>query len=134
MRAERLGAAMLLFGLVREPATAALRAAGDLPLVTDDAWAAWRSADDEDVRLAHACLRTEFELRDRQWQALEFLLYVRTAPEASLPAAPSTPPGGGAARGGSEPEPPDLVVLPRAHVVAVAELALGWHHRLPAQG
>jgi hypothetical protein len=73
------------------------------------------------------CLNTQFELRDRQWQALEFLLYVRTAPEAPLPAAPATPPGRGSAtgaRGGSEPEP--MIRLPRAHVVAVAELALGW--------
>jgi len=81
------------------------------------------------MRLAHACLNTEFELRDRQWHALEFLLHARTAPEAALPAAPATPPGGDPvtsvmARGGSEPEP--MITLPRAHVVAIAELALGW--------
>lgn len=122
MRAERLGATMLLFGIVREPATDALER--EPPLLTEDELEAWRATDDEDVRLAHACLNAEFELRDRQWQALEFLLYARSAPEACL----SPPPPGRAElpSGGSEPEPQDLVVLPRAHVVAVAELALGW--------
>ncbi len=70
MRAERLGAAMRLFGLVREPAEAALEATTQLPLLTADEWEAWRATDDEDVRLAHACLNAELELRERQWQAL----------------------------------------------------------------
>jgi len=43
-RARRLGAAMLLFGLVREPAPAALHATADLPLLDADEWEAWRDA------------------------------------------------------------------------------------------
>lgn len=126
-RAERLGAAMLLFGLVREPATAALEANADLALLAAGEWEAWREADDEDVRLAHACLSTEFELRERQWRTLEFLLYVLTAPEVALPQPTSAQPvtAAGPPSGGSEPEP--MILLPRAHIVAVAELALGWH-------
>ncbi len=66
-RAERLGVTMLLFGLVREPARDALQGSKDTELLTHDEFEAWRSSDDEDLRLGQACIEAEFELREHQW-------------------------------------------------------------------
>lgn len=70
-RADRLGASLRLFGLVREPGHAAVEAAAVMPLLSAEEWEAWRETDDDDRALALACLNVEFELRERQWRALE---------------------------------------------------------------
>lgn len=70
-RADRLGAVMLVLGLVKEPAPAALDGLAETPLLTTEEWEAWRSIEPEDRDLAWACLTAEFELRERQWAALE---------------------------------------------------------------
>jgi hypothetical protein len=72
-RADRLGAAILVCGLVREPADAAIRALEDLPLLDGEQWEAYRDLDHEDVALLRACLEVEFEIRDREWEALDRL-------------------------------------------------------------
>lgn len=72
-RADRLGVAMLAFGLVRERPLEALRSSAECALLTADELDAWRECDDEDLALAQACLVAEFELRARQWDALERL-------------------------------------------------------------
>ena len=96
-RAERLSAALMLFGLVRESRTDALAAVEDLPMLSAAEWEAWRAGDDEDVALALACINAEFELREAEWRCLEFLLYVQTSPAATSPAQPVEPAGGGGA-------------------------------------
>lgn len=73
-RADRLGAAMLVLGLVHEPATAAVAALEEVPLLTDDQWEAWRDLDNADLALTHECLRAQFETRAREWEALERFL------------------------------------------------------------
>ena len=73
-RAERLGAAMLVCGLVHEPACQAVEATAQLDLLTDEQWEAWHALDGEDGRLAQACLALEFERRNQEWASL--LLYL----------------------------------------------------------
>ncbi len=85
-RADRLGATLLILGLVREPAVSALHGLEDTPLLTVEEWEAWRSADAADLVLAHACLNAEYELRERQWNALERFGAARAAGD-SLAAA-----------------------------------------------
>ncbi|WP_445151136.1 hypothetical protein [Baekduia sp. Peel2402] len=72
-RAARLEAAILVCGLVHEPAEAALLALEDVPLLTVEQWDAWRALDSEDVALLAACLDAEFALRAREWAALDRL-------------------------------------------------------------
>lgn len=86
-RADRLGAVLLILGLVRQPAAAALHGLEDTPLLTSDEWAAWRSADAADLVLAHACLNAEYELRERQWTALERFGAARAAGDELAAAA-----------------------------------------------
>lgn len=124
-RADRLGAAMLLFGLVGEPAADALTR--QPPLLTRDEWAAWRATDDDDVALARACLTAEHELREVGWGWLEFLLHVQSAPDAA-----AAPVSAGAASATDAAE--SMVLIPRAQAVAVAIQALGWHLPPPPEG
>ena len=70
-RGDRLGVTMRMLGLVREPAPAAVEGASAAGLLTEEEWEVWREGDDQDIALAHACLTAEFELRERQWSALE---------------------------------------------------------------
>ena len=84
-RADRLGAAMLTLGLVREPAESALQALEDTPLLTGDEWDAWRALEPDDIALVHACLIAGFELRDRQWSALEAIGTAFAAGEGDTP-------------------------------------------------
>lgn len=124
-RAERLGVTMLLFGLVREPARDALQGSKDTELLTHEEVEAWRSSDDEDLRLGQACIEAEFELRDHQWQALELLDYAYNEP----PSSGSGTAGAGAAgqsRAGAAGEGADLVPVRRADLARLARFALGW--------
>lgn len=52
--ADRLGAALLILGLVCEPAVSALYALEDTPLLTKEEWEAWRSMGSADLLLARA--------------------------------------------------------------------------------
>jgi hypothetical protein len=119
-RAERLGVTMLLFGLVREPARDALQGSKDTELLTHEEVEAWRSSDDEDLRLGQACIEAEFELRDHQWQALELLDYAYNEPPSSE--APRS--GAGAAYAAGDRA--DLVPVRRADLARLARFALGW--------
>jgi len=124
-RADRLGATLLLFGLVRESRTDALAAVEDLPMLSAAEWEAWRAGDDEDVALALACINAEFELREAEWRCLEFLLYVQTSPAATSAARPGEPAGGAGTVG--EGAGVEMVLIPRAQGIAVAIQALSWH-------
>jgi hypothetical protein len=72
-RADRLGATMRLLGVVYEHPEDAITGSNEAELLTEDEWSAWRRVDDVDVELASACLIAEYELRNRQWDALERL-------------------------------------------------------------
>ncbi len=115
-RSDRLGAGVLLLGLVREPGADALDGANACGLLREDEWQAFRDFEDEDLALVHACLGAEFELRARQWSALEFLTFVTNAPAVEVGDRSGAGPSGG--------EP--LVLVSRAEAVAVAETALAW--------
>jgi hypothetical protein len=116
-RAGRLGAAMLLLGLVREPAAAAVEALQDTPLLTAEEWEAWRSLDAEDRALALACLNAEYELRDRQWSALE-----------AFGAAYA------AGRGDGFDERIKTMPAEEARRILIAAYDLGWHFPMPEEG
>jgi hypothetical protein len=107
-RADRLAAAVLVCGLVREPATTAMESAAEAGLLTPAEWEAWRSLDDEDIRIAHACLEAEYGRRLRQWRALDDFL-----------AAWETGVGDGRER--IESMPPE-----EAHRFMLAAYELGW--------
>ncbi|MFY9488056.1 MAG: hypothetical protein WAP35_05090 [Solirubrobacterales bacterium] len=87
-RADRLGASMSLLGIVYEHPRDALRRLEAEPFLTEDEWSAWRRTDDRDIELASACLNAEFELRNRQWDALERLgAAFATGDAATMPEA-----------------------------------------------
>lgn len=123
-RAERLGVTMLLFGLVREPARDALQGSKDTELLTHEEVEAWRSSDDEDLRLGQACIEAEFELREHQWQALELLDYAYNEPPSSE--APRSGVAVAGAAGQSRAGAADLVPVRRADLARLARFALGW--------
>lgn len=112
-RADRLGATMLLLGIVREPAEAAVQRAAEFPCLTPDEWEAWRETDDEDFRLAHACLNAEFEHRARQFDALERF---GTAYAAGT--------------GDSYAERVASMPAEEARASLLAAVDLGWHHTI----
>lgn len=124
-RAERLAAALLIFGLVDEPPADALAALESCPLLTPAEIEAWRDADEQDAALMRACLELEHELRDAQWAALAVLDLALHGPpvETRIEAGP---PGG---NGPSCDAPcPDLVRVERADLARMASFVLGWHH------
>lgn len=131
IRADRLAAAILLFGIVREPAYESVdhEQNTDTPLLTERQWEEWNACDEDDDHLAAICLREQHAHRAREWQALEFLLHVRSAPNVATP--PPVPPG---RAGDAAGEADALVTVPRAQAVAVASCALGWHLSPPEGG
>lgn len=113
-RASRLGAALLICGLVREPAVDAVVGASVTGLLTSTEWDAWRAGDETDRRLALACLEVEYGLRDQQWAALAAL--------------------GDAWAAGTGPTPEDrIATMPAeaARSALQAVYALGWNFRAP---
>lgn len=73
--------------------------------------------------LAHQCAQVAYDVRERGWAALEFLLNVMSAPDAASPADAAGPSGPDA--GSNSPQA--AVLVPRAQATAVALVALGWH-------
>jgi hypothetical protein len=67
-----LGAALFVFGLVREPPLAAADASWPFLYVRE--MEALAAGGEDDLALLNACLEVEYELRRRQWKALEHLL------------------------------------------------------------
>jgi hypothetical protein len=137
-RADRLGAAVLLLGLVRQPAVEAVDAAAEVDLLTADEWDAWRSADETDLRIAHACLVAQYEQRAREWAALELVLADRprmlapaVAPSASGPAGPKGSASGFVTVPANEWEAAQRDAAYWAGVVADAERTLGWDRPAP---
>jgi hypothetical protein len=82
-RATRLGAALFIFGLVTEPASAAREATW--ALIYPDELAALAEATRDDYFLTNGCLELEAELRQREWAALERLLGLVAAGEGTVP-------------------------------------------------
>lgn len=68
-RADRLGASLVMFGLVNQPPREAMEAS--FPLLSMEAKKALRDVTAEDIALSNACLTVEREHRARQWAALE---------------------------------------------------------------
>lgn len=123
-RVERLGAGILLLGLVQdEDGTEAIERAKECGLLTDAEIDAWTELDDEDRRLTLACLDAQFELRAAQWKTLELLLYVQTAPLVDLPPVKPSP-AVGAEEGDWQPT---MVMVPRSQITALTLQALNWH-------
>lgn len=123
-RAVRLGVSILMRGLVLEQRLAreAMKDVHDARLIDRDEWDEWCDGDDEDINLAVSCLQAEYELRQAQWTALEFLGLVRAGGirPAEAPAdSTSTPPGGACSTA-------DLVTVPRAVAERMACYVLGW--------
>ena len=71
-RAETLRVNCFIFGTVRQPPREAFGATRPL-LYADELWL-HSYGGDEDTHLAAACIEATFELRRRQWDALETLL------------------------------------------------------------
>jgi len=128
-RAERLGISMLIFGLVLEPASAALAALAEVPLLTEGELEIWREGDDEDIALTNACLQVEYGLRAEQWRALMLLdIALHGPPVVEPPPPPSGRTRTVRAHQGSLPvSTPDVVVVPRAAVERLARVVLGWN-------
>lgn len=116
-RADRLGAALLVLGLVREPGTEALEASAEIQLLTADEWDSWRNLDDDDIALVHACLNVEFELRSRGFAALQ-----------RFGAAWST------SAGATPEEHIASISADAARETLAATFALGWNYPVPAEG
>jgi len=132
-RAATLGSAMLIFGLVREPAREALDALEDVPLLTAEEWEAWREGDDEDLRITRACLDAEYELRANQWIALDMLGVALSPPS---PAERGYDPAGAAEQPDGAPQglPPGRVWVERRELAALASAILGWDTTAPEEG
>lgn len=85
-RADRLGATMRLLGVVYEHPEDAITGSNEAELLTEDEWSAWRRTDEVDLCLANSCLIAEYELRNRQWNALERLgAALSTGDAATMP-------------------------------------------------
>jgi len=139
-RADRLGAAVLLLGLVRQPAVEAVDAAAEVGVLTIEQWDAWRSADETDLHIAHACLVAQYEQRAREFAALELVLAdrTRTLAPAGAPAAngPAGPNGSGTGSGyvtvpAEEWEAAQRDAAYWAGAVVDAERTLGWDRPAP---
>ena len=128
--AQRLGAALLIFGLVDERPADALVALESCPLLTPAEMAAWRDADEQDAALARACLPVERELRDAQWRALGLHDLALHGPPADEARGEARPPEGNST---GDTSCPGLVRVERADLARVSQFVLGWDRAAPEE-